>query len=151
VAAHARTAFAALFLAGQAALIATAGLRADHSYAFRMFEESSTVRVRVFRVLDDGGLLPVENEAWEARDCAGAPHRFAWGDYVRWPAPSRLDTTVLAPYGVAAALAEARGAVEWIAAHTRDDCQTLAWRAEVTTRRNGARAETVTFTVERRR
>ena len=134
---NARTLFCALLLVVEAALIATAGRRADRSYGFRMFADSSSVKVSLFRQIDGGALLPVEGEQWTAHDCAGGEHRYVWSDMVRWPAPARLDRTTMAPYGTDAALAETKGALAFIAAHTPEDCETRALVAELTLRRNG--------------
>jgi hypothetical protein len=146
----ARTAFAAAWLAVQAYLIATAGARPDRALGFRMFAESGTVRLHVERVLDDGGMIPIGGDGeWEARDCAGEPHRFAWGRMVGYPAPWALDQELHSPYGADAGAAEARAALEWVAAHTPEDCQTLALRARVEVRRNGGAPERRELTVER--
>jgi hypothetical protein len=144
----ARRLFVAAWLAAQATLVATAGLRADHAYGFRMFEESSTVELRLSRELDDGGLLPIDDD-WEARDCTGALHHFSWSERVRLPAPERLGLALPAPYGAGAAEAQARAAVAWVAAHTPDDCQTLGFRAELRLRRNGLELQPISFTVRR--
>jgi hypothetical protein len=146
----ARTGFAAAWLAVQAGLIATAGGRPDRALGFRMFAESGTVQLHVERVLDDGGLIPIGGDgAWEARDCAGELHRFEWGRMVGYPAPWALERELHAPYGADAGAAQARAALEWVAAHTPDDCQTLAFRARVDVRRNGGVPERHQLTVER--
>jgi hypothetical protein len=134
----------------QGVLIATAGSRPDRALGFRMFAESATVRLHVERVLDDGGLLPIgEDGAWEARDCAGEPHRFVWGEMVGYPAPWALERELHSPYGGNAALAQARAALGWVAAHTPADCQTLGLRAVVEVRRNGGAPEPHELAVER--
>ncbi len=107
------------------------------------------MRMRVWREVPDGGWLALDGGAWEARDCRGEAHRFAWDDLVRFPAPAPLDANLPAPYGVTAALAEARGALAWVAAHTPDDCETAALHAEVTLRRNGGPPSTVRLDVRR--
>lgn len=145
-----RAGFAAAWLVAQGALIATAGSRPDRAFGFRMFAESGTVRLHVERVLDDGGLIPIgEDGAWEARDCAGEPHRFEWGHLVAYPAPWALDGELHSPYGTRAGLAQARAALEWVAAHTDGDCQTLGYRAVVEVRRNGGAPERHEIAVER--
>jgi hypothetical protein len=144
-----RRAFVAVFLIVEAALVATAGLRADRSYGFRMFPEASTVSVHVSRRLDGGRLVPLQAGRWDAKDCGGAGHRLAWGKMVRPPAPWRLDAELGAPYGVEASLEEARGALDYVASHTPEDCETRALVAEVTTRKNGGPPSVVTFEAAR--
>ncbi len=144
-----RRAFVAVFLVVDAALIGTAGLRADRSYGFRMFPEASTVSVHVSRRLDGGRVAPIEGGRWEAMDCAGSRHKLAWSRMVRSPAPWRLDAELGAPYGVEASVAEVRGALDYVATHTPEDCETRALVAEVTTRRNGGPPSVVTFEASR--
>jgi hypothetical protein len=144
-----RHAFVAVFLLVEVVLVATAGVRADRSYGFRMFPEASTVSVHVARRLDGGRLVPLEQGRWEAKDCSGGRHKLAWGRLVRPPAPSRLDAELGAPYGVEASVAEARGALEYVAAHTPEDCETRALVADVTTRKNGGPPELVTLEASR--
>jgi hypothetical protein len=141
-----RAAFVVAWLAAQALLVATAGGRIQHAFGFRMFEESSTVAVHVERLVD-GGSLPI-GDAWQARDCAGVAHTYRWRALV--PAgPTVLDVGRLAPYGADAAVAQARAAVAWVAAHTPDDCDTPALVATVRAVKNGRPLPPLRFTVVR--
>jgi hypothetical protein len=140
-----RVAFTLVFLASEAVFIATAGARADRSYGFRMFPESSSVSVHLRRRLKDGSVVPLDAAGrWEARDCKGVAHAFAWASYVRPPAPWRLDANIAAPYGVEASLEQVRGALAYVSARAADDCQTTAFVADVTMRKNGGDPVTVT-------
>jgi hypothetical protein len=135
-----RTWLCALFFGAEALLVATAGMRSDRSYGFRMFPESSSITVHVSRRLSDGTLVPIERGRWEARDCEGASHAFVWGKMVRSPAPFRLDAPVGAPYGVESEIHRTSDALRWVLDHTPDDCETRALVARVEARRNGRQA-----------
>jgi len=134
---RARTVACALFFGGEALLVATAGLRSDRSYGFRMFPESSSITVHVSRRLADGTLVPIEKNRWQARDCAGTAHPYLWGQMIRSTAPWRLDAPVAAPYGVESELHRTQDALRWVLDHTPDDCETRALVAHVEARRNG--------------
>src|SRR5262245_7973061 len=87
---QAKVGVAAAWIAGQAALVLTAGQRADGAFGFRMFSESSTVSMRLFRHVDaPSGHGTVALEApggdWTARDANGAPQRFSWRARVKEP------------------------------------------------------------------
>jgi hypothetical protein len=132
-----RTVACAVFFGSEAALIATAGMRTDQSYGFRMFPESSSIVVHLSRRLDDGRLVAVDKRGhWEAH-CDGATHAFDWGKMVRAPAPWRLDAAVGAPYGVENEVQRMRDAMQWVADHTPDDCETRAFVATVDATKNG--------------
>jgi hypothetical protein len=132
-----RTVACALFFGAEAILVATAGMRSDRSYGFRMFPESSSITVHVSRRLADGTLVPIEKGRWEARDCAGTTHTYVWSQMIRSPAPSRLDAPVAAPYGVESEIHRTNDALRWVLDHTPDDCETRALMARVESRRNG--------------
>lgn len=132
-----RTIACAVFFGSEAILVATAGMRSDRSYGFRMFPESSSITVHLSRRLDDGSVVPVEKGRWEARDCSGAPHVVVWGKMVRSPAPWRLDVPVGAPYGVDSEVHRTRDALRWVLDHATDDCDTRALVAKIDARRNG--------------
>ncbi|HEY6461582.1 MAG TPA: hypothetical protein VIY73_15550 [Polyangiaceae bacterium] len=144
-----RTIACGLFFGSELLLIATAGMRSDRSYGFRMFPESSMVEVHVSRRLGDGRTVPIEAGRWQAHDCAGGVHAFSWGRMVRFPAPSRLDAPVGAPYGVESEIHRTRDAVAWVAAHTPQDCETRALVARVVPTRNGQALDAVDFEVTR--
>src|SRR5205085_240638 len=77
-----RTLFAGLYLAAQAALVLTSPLRPDGVFSFQMFNESSTIAIRLSRrVATPGGeaLVPTDGR-WEAQSSAGGRKRHAWND-----------------------------------------------------------------------
>jgi hypothetical protein len=126
-----------VFFGSEAVLIATAGLRTDRSYGFRMFPESSSIVVHLSRRLDDGRVLPVDKKGhWEAH-CEGATRPFDWWRMVRFPGPARLESLVGAPYGVENEVQRTRDAMQWVLDHTPDDCETRAFLATIDARKNG--------------
>jgi hypothetical protein len=138
-----------VFFGSEAVLIATADLRSDRSYGFRMFPESSSITVHVSRRLSDDSVVPVEQARWKARDCSGAPHTIIWGKMVRSPAPWRLDAPVGAPYGIDSEVHRTRDALRWVLDHTPDDCETRGFVATIDARRNGQPATQVTVEAAR--
>lgn len=144
-----RALFCLVFFGGQAVLVATATMRSDRSYGFRMFPESSYVDVHVSRRLDGGRLVPIEAGRWQAHDCSGGVHAFVWGQMVRFPAPGKLDAHVGAPYGVESEVHRTREAMRWVAEHTPDDCETRALVARVQPVRNGHPLDPVDIEVPR--
>jgi hypothetical protein len=140
-----RIAFAVAWLIVQAALILTAGRRINHAFSFRMFEESSTATLHLARLVE-GGALPVHDE-WQTRDCSGRAVRYRWHELV--PDLPWLDVPLGAPYGADAALARARAAVAWVAAHTPGDCEAHGLAATVERVRNGRVLASVGFVVPR--
>ena len=145
-----RTIACAVFFGSEAILIATAGMRTDRSFGFRMFPESSSIVVHLARRLADGQLVPLDRKGhWEARDCGGASHPFDWGKMVRFPAPARIEAQVGAPYGIENEVQRTRDAMQWVADHTPDDCETRAFVATVDARKNGRPAYPVEVEVTR--
>jgi hypothetical protein len=137
-----RVAFAALWLAGQAALVITAGRRADASFGFRMFSESSTIAVALSRVVEAPSghgtvSAKVADGAWSARDRDGTLHRIRWRDRVLEPELGTFDVTMHASYGEAAQLERLRAALDDVATHTPEDAETRALVLDVTVRKNG--------------
>jgi hypothetical protein len=142
-----RTLFAAAWLVAQAALVLTAERRSNHAFGFRMFEEITTVELRVSRLVDDGGNLPM-GATWTAHDCDGRPVEYRWHDLVR-VGPTFLNGPLLEPYGADTGLMRARAAVAWVATHTPRDCETRGLVATVSRVRNRRPLSDVTFTVSR--
>jgi hypothetical protein len=138
----ARLAFASAYLATQCVLVATAGKRPDHAFGFRMFAESSTMRVELLREVDapsGHGVIAIgaSSGTWTARDRGGLVHRISWRDRVRDPLLSTFGTTIEASYGIAAQLARLQAALDDVATHTPDDDETRRLVADITVRKNG--------------
>ncbi len=151
---RARTAFAAAYLASQVALVATAGGRTDHAFGFRMFGESSTLNVRLFRQIDapsgHGTVnVPIEDGTWIAKDRDGAPQRFSWRDRVRDPALSTFDTAIHASYGADAQVARLQMALVDVAAHIPQDTETRGLLLQVSERKNGRAPIALTLEAKR--
>jgi|SRR4051812_14787588 hypothetical protein len=139
-----------LLFGGEGILVATAPLRSDRSYGFRMFQEWSSVTVHLSRRLRDGRVVPVESTGrWQARDCRGQPHRFGWAKMVHAPAPHRLDVPGNAPYGIEDQVRRTAAAMRWVAAHTGDDCETAALIAHLAARQNLRRRPPIRLEVAR--
>ena len=141
-----RLAFAAAWIGLQIALILTAGRRADGAFGFRMFGESSTIRLSLYREVggvgvgqagDARGRLHVDGGAWTARDAGGMPRRFSWYDRVKRPEMGVFEREISASYGAAAQLARLQLALDDVAAHIPDDAETTRLLLDVTVRRNG--------------
>jgi hypothetical protein len=139
-----RVAFAALWIGLQAALILSAGGRADHIFGFRMFPEASTIEIRLWRETALGAVRAPQGE-WSARDAAGQLRHFSWRDRVRDPILASIDTRVFASYGVDAQLARLGLALDDVALHIPEDAETRRLRAEVLVRRNGRDPEALTL------
>jgi hypothetical protein len=133
---HARVAFAALWIAGQGALVLTSGGRPDHIFGFRMFPEASTIEIHLWRDTASGPVRAVGGE-WRARDESGQRRHFSWRDRVRDPTLAAVDARVFASYGVDAQLARLQRALDDVAIHIPEDAETRRLRAEVIVRKNG--------------
>lgn len=139
--ANVRVLFALVWVTGQLALVLTASRRPDGLFGFRMFPESSTVAVTLYRdVTAESGVtmrLPVKDGAWIARGKDGAPHAFAWKDRVKRPELSTFDAEMHASYGAAAQIARWQAALDDVATHLDADAETRRLAVELTVRRNG--------------
>jgi hypothetical protein len=141
--------FAVAWVGLQALLILTASARPDGAFGFRMFSESSTMKVALYREIAaaDGARtrVHVEDGTWAARDDAGVLRRFSWYDRV-WPNLGVFDRETAASYGADAQIARLRGAVEDVAAHIPEDAETRRLVLDVTIRKNGRPPVAVTLT-----
>ena len=138
----ARAVLVAFWLLGQAALVVTAGRRADAAFGFRMFSESTTLSITLSREVqaptgEGTVVIPIEDGSWTASDRTGLLHRFAWSDRVVDPIVGTLGVTMQAAYGGAAQLERLQAALEDVATHTPEDADTHALVADVVLRRNG--------------
>jgi hypothetical protein len=136
----ARTLFAAGYVIVQVVLIATVSHRPDKTFAFQMFNESSTVAIALSRrVAGPAGravIVPTDGR-WQARDSAGVRHFFAWNDRIRDPILGTLGRPVHAAYGVDAQLFRLQAGLDDVMAHLGEDTETRALIADVVVRKNG--------------
>jgi hypothetical protein len=136
-----RVAFAVVWVGVQVALVLTADRRVDAAFGFRMFTESSTMRMSLYRevVGADGqrARIHVDDGVWSANDAGGLRRRFAWSDRVRRHELAIFDNETSATYGVAATLARLQAALDDVAASAADDADTRRFLLDVTFRRNG--------------
>lgn len=140
-----------VYLAVQAALIATAGSRADNAFGFRMFNESSSLEAHLKREVDSPtghGFVIVEahDGKWRVKDDAGNWRRFDWYERVKSGAVSPLDQNVHASYGAAAQIERLHAALEDVAAHVTGDHETIALVLYIEVSKNGRPPEHVEFT-----
>jgi hypothetical protein len=136
-----RVIFAVVWVALQVALVLTADLRVDAAFGFRMFTESSSIRMSLYREVEgaDGQRtrIHVDDGVWSANDAGGLRRRFAWTDRVRRYELAIFDKETSAKYGVAATLTRLQAALDDVATHTADDADTRRFHLDVTVRRNG--------------
>lgn len=133
---------AILWVVVQAALVITANRRVDGAFGFRMFSESSTIKLALYREIGGpGGVrsrVRVEDGVWKARGGDGANHRLTW--YDRVPTPYWIfDQEMHASYGAATQLARLSAALDDLAGHVpaAEDVETRRFILDVTVRRNG--------------
>lgn len=139
-----RSLFAAAWVALQLALVASAAARPDRIFGFRMFSESTTVTLHLWR-RTDGGLVPAAGGVWLARDRRGVVMRYDWRDFVAQPELAIFDARLHAPYGRDAELARLQAALDYVAAHV-DDAVTEALVLDVELRVAGRAPTTVRLT-----
>ena len=124
----------------QVALVLSAEQRPDAIFAFRMFNESSTISIalarRVQRADGTQAIVPTDGH-WTAQDGSGVTRHFRWSDRISDPILATLGRPVHASYGVRTQLFRLQGALDDVMAHARDDLETKALLAEVEVRRNG--------------
>jgi hypothetical protein len=127
------------WVVAQLALIATAGRRPDGAFGFRMFPESCTENLVLYREVDGPTgreKVHVADGLWGARTVDGRVHRFSW--YDRVPAPLWIfDREMNAAYGAATQLGRLQAALDDVATHIPEDAETLRLDLDVTIRRNG--------------
>ena len=123
---RARVVFVALWLGAQVALIATASLRPEHAFAFRMFSESTTDVLHLSRRTFDGDLVPCEQGGWWTRTKSGVRIYHSMRDFIDAPELSFYDVRMPASYGRAAELARLQAALDYVIGRLGDDDRTTA-------------------------
>lgn len=142
-----------MYVVALAIVVAAAQQNPDHVFGFQMFNESSRLRIELFRRVrgaPSGELVKVENGSWQARDRRGKLRSFSYHDRIRDRTLSRLEQSVHASYGLEGQLFRLELALEDVLAHTRDDRDTKALVAVVETVKNGRPGPTVRVTAARR-
>jgi len=121
--------------------VITADRRPEAAFGFRMFSESSTMKMVLYReiIAADGQRtrVHVEDGVWGARDAGGLKRRFAWSDRVRRRELAIFDAEVSTHYGVQAQVTRLQAALDDVATHSPDDADTRRLLLELTVRRNG--------------
>ena len=136
--------FGIAYLGIQGALIATAGRRPDHAYGFWMFHESSTVELKLFRVVlasgDPSGLKRLEVPAgpgeWNARDGSGVLQPRSWRERVKQPELGTFGQRIPAAYGAQAVTTRLLEALVDVSEHM-DDADTCRFEIDARVWRNG--------------
>lgn len=130
----------------QAILVITADRRVDGAFGFRMFNESSSLELALYREIDgpEGKRLRlhVDDGVWSARASDGTTHRVSW--YDRVPMPYWIfDQQMHASYGAATQLSRLTRALDDLANHVpaSDDAETHRFILDVMVRRNGREPE----------
>lgn len=139
-----RIAFTVAWIGLQGGLILTANRRPDGAFGFRMFSESTTIKVSLYRETA-GGRVHVDDGKWSARDASGQVKRFSWNDRVM-PNLAVFDVEWAAAYGEAAQLTRWQGALDDVFEHTSDDAETKQLVLDIVIRKNGREPHTVTLT-----
>ena len=141
---RARVAFAVAWLAAQVALIATAGLRPEHAFGFRMFSESTTAEMHLYRRTFDGELVSEESGGWWTRSQSGARVHLSMRDYIDAPELSFYDLRMPASYGQQAELWRLQQAIDQVLDRLgSDDVTTAAFVVDVKLRHAGGPPRTV--------
>lgn len=136
--AAARLVFATVIL-GQAWFV-VAGYRDPHRrFAFQPFNESSTWRADIVRVLRDGRRVSIR-DGWDG---------YRWEELVRGPL-ARPWHKQHASYGVAATLDFLGEALDYVAAHTPRDREAVRLEARVVFERNRHGEQTTTLSSRER-
>lgn len=141
-----------LFFGLELAGIAWGQSAPDHALGFQMFNESSTLRIALFREVQKKGKrvrVPLPDGTWQARDASGATHRYAWSDRVRSRLLTTFGRTQHASYGLDAQLFRLQAALDDRVRHLPDDPATLALLAEVVVSKNGEPERTVTLRADK--
>lgn len=133
--------FAFVWVSTQIALVITADRRPDAAFGFRMFSESSTLKIALYREVaqddDQVARVHVDDGVWSARDDAGSSHRHAWNERVRRQELATFDTEISAKYAALAQLVRLQAALDDVATHVPDDAETRRFLLDVTVRKNG--------------
>jgi hypothetical protein len=109
-------AFVVVVLLGHAALLVRSYWDPHNFFGFQPFNESSTWRADVVRVTVDGRRVPI-GEPW--------PGGYDWDELVGWGVLERPTVLRHAYTGLDASLDFLDEALDWVAAHTPADTETL--------------------------
>jgi hypothetical protein len=138
----ARRAAAIAIVSAQLVLIVRAYLAPIDTFGFQMFPESSQWEADIFRVLADGSRIDVR-EPW--------PGDYRWEAMVDARGLGAASARHHADAGLAATLRLLDAALDWVAANTPDDHETVRLVAVVTLVDNGrSPTEVVLESVSRR-
>jgi hypothetical protein len=135
-----RGVFFCAYLSAQLTLLVRAQSSPDFVFGFQMFNESSDLKISLFREIRRKGrtrLVPVRDGTWQVEDRAGNQHEYHWQARVRDGVLAHLDQYEHASYGLEAQLYRLQFALRDVAAHLPGDDETEALLAVVDTVKNG--------------
>lgn len=142
-----------MYVVALVGVIVVAQENPDHVFGFQMFNESSRLRIELYRRVRGaprGELVPVVDGSWQARDRRGNLRTFSYHDRIRDRTLGTLNQSVHAPYGLDGQLFRLKLALEDVLEHTRDDKETKALVAVVDTVKNGRPGPQLRVTAVRR-
>lgn len=129
----ARRVVLATVIVTQLMLIVRAYHAPQRPFGFQMFPESSDWRADIVRVTSDGERHPIDDGTWTYR----------WSELVRGHGLDRPDVRHHAAAGLDSTLHLFNAALDWVAANTPSDIETLYLEATVTTWHNGGAPRTI--------
>lgn len=138
---RARRAVALAIIAVQVLLILRAYSAPIDTFGFQMFPESSQWQANIYRVLDDGRRIDVR-QPW--------PGGYRWEALVDARGVGDAFTLHHADAGLDATMYLLDAALDWVAANTPDDHETVTLIAEVTLIDNGRSPTTLVLQSEPR-
>jgi len=133
-----RLAFAVLYVVVMLVVVIGAQHRPDHVFGFQMFNETSTLTIRLYRRVHGSkrnDALP--DGTFRTRAPDGSWREIRWNDRVHDPVLGKLERPVHAKYGLAGQLFRLQLALDDFVAHLADDRETEAIIAVVQTLKNG--------------
>ncbi len=125
---------------GMSLIAVVAGYGGSRVFAWQMFPEASRWQADIVRVTADGVRHPIEGP-W--------PGGYRWSDLVTESGLSYPAVESNAAYGVDTTMDALQHALEWVAANTPADRETVLLEASVTLRRNDSPPETVVLRAAR--
>jgi hypothetical protein len=149
---RARAVFVVLYVLALCSVVAFGQVTPDHVFGFQMFNESSSLRIELWREVRDARgtrLMPTRDGVWRARDARGNPHVVRWNERVRRGPIARIGERVHASYGLDAQLFRLQHALDDRVLHLDQDRETRALVAVVDATRNGRELPRMRLRAER--
>ncbi len=129
-----RVVFACVVLASVGAVVA-GQVGTSRLFAWQMFPETSTRHAEIVRITASGEAIDID-EPW--------PGGYRWSELVAGTGMENVTDPGPASYGVAVTTDRLQRTIDWVAANTPEDTETVRIRATLWTSHNG-RAGTATI------